>query len=124
MTAVLLLAVAGTGGLGAVTRFVLDAVLRLRFPSTLPIGTLVINLSGSLLLGVVTGLAASAVVPQELRAVVGTGFLGGYTTFSTTSVEVLRLVETGRRRAGLLVAAGQAAGGVLLAGLGLALTLR
>lgn len=62
----------------------------------LPIATMLINVSGSLALGVVAGLAISGDVGDSALAIVGTGFLGGYTTFSTTSVETVRLIQRGR----------------------------
>ena len=124
MTPWLLLAVSAAGGAGAMTRFVLDGMLRARVRSWLPIGTIAINLSGSLALGLVFGLAEAAVVPEAFRAVVGTGFLGGYTTFSAASVEVVRLVERGRGGAAAITAGGQLVAAVLLAGLGMALTSR
>jgi CrcB protein len=96
VSALLLAAVAVAGGLGAAARFALDGVVRSRFPGSLPVGTILINLSGSLLLGLLTGFVSAAVLPEALRAVAGTGFLGGYTTFSAASLETVRLAE-GRR---------------------------
>jgi CrcB protein len=94
----LFVAVAVAGGLGAVARFALDGVVRARMSgaSPFPIGTVVINVTGSFVLGVVTGLALAHAVPDELRLVVGTGFCGGYTTFSTASLETVRLVQERR----------------------------
>ncbi|MEP6651383.1 MAG: fluoride efflux transporter CrcB [Lapillicoccus sp.] len=116
--------VALAGGLGAVARFVLDGLVRTRVSATFPVGTVIVNVTGSLLLGLVTGLALAHTVPNEIRLVVGTGFLGGYTTFSTASFETVRLVE--RRRAGLalLNAVGTLVTTVVVAALGLWLGLR
>ena len=91
--------VALAGGVGAVARFVLDGLVQSRVASSFPVGTVVVNVTGSFLLGLVTGLTLAHVVPEDLRLVVGTGFCGGYTTFSTASFETVRLVE--RRRVGL-----------------------
>ena len=124
MTPGLLVGLALAGGVGAVTRFVLDGVIRGRTRSVLPLGTIAINLSGSLALGLVVGLVDATVVPEGFRAVVGTGFLGGYTTFSAASVEVLRLVEGRHRGAAALTGGGQLVASLLLAALGLALTAR
>ncbi len=99
MTPLVVLGVVVAGGLGAVARFVVDAVVRGRTSAAYPVGTAVINVTGSFVLGVVTGLVLAGVVPGGLRSVVGTGFLGGYTTFSTASFETVRLVEQGRVRA-------------------------
>lgn len=82
----LLIAVAG--GLGAATRLVVDALVRGRVPTTFPWATVLINVSGSFLLGVLVGLGAG----DRWLAVVGTGFLGGYTTFSTASFETAGLL--------------------------------
>lgn len=96
MTPVLFVAVALAGGLGACCRLVLDGIIRARSQGPLPWGTIVINLTGSFLLGVVTGLAAGQLVPGAARMIIGTGFLGGYTTFSTASVETVRLLQQRR----------------------------
>ncbi|MET0842918.1 MAG: CrcB family protein [Mycetocola sp.] len=95
MTPVLFLAVAFAGGAGAAARFMLDGVMQSRATSY-PLGTFVINISGSFLLGLVTGLGLSAALPPEAVTVVGSGFLGGYTTFSTASVESVRLIAARR----------------------------
>jgi CrcB protein len=110
----LLIAVAG--GLGAVARFMLDGFIRARVPSSYPVGTILINVSGSLLLGLVLGATAGRLLPETLQLVVGTGFLGGYTTFSTAAVETVVLAQRRRWAAavfnglGMLVLAAAAAG--------------
>ncbi|MGN6742768.1 MAG: fluoride efflux transporter FluC [Amnibacterium sp.] len=96
MTPGLLLLVALAGGLGATTRFVLDGAIRTRLRTALPVGTVLINCTGSLLLGLVVGLADRSVLPDALRVVAGTGFLGGYTTFSAASIETVALLRGGR----------------------------
>lgn len=93
LTAVLL---AVAGGVGASARLVLDGLIRSRFRTAFPLGTTVINVTGSLLLGVVTGLALAHGLPRPWHLILGTGFLGGYTTFSTASVETVRLLHAGR----------------------------
>jgi CrcB protein len=121
MTTFLLVSVAG--GLGAVLRFVLDAAVRARF-SRYPLGTLLINLSGSLLLGLLAGVALSDPGLERWHVVLGTGFLGGYTTFSTASFEAVTLLREGRPAAAAVHAGGMLLGSVALAGLGLWLGLR
>jgi fluoride exporter len=81
--------VALCGALGAVTRFRVDAAVSARVPSDFPFGTLVVNLTGSLALGVLVG----AAIPDRAALLAGTGFMGGYTTFSTWMVESERLGE-------------------------------
>ena len=91
------------GGLGAVARFLVDAVVGRRTRRTgLPLGTLAVNVTGSFLLGWLTGWWALHTGDPGYRIVLGTGFLGGYTTFSTASVEAVRLARAGTRlRAGV-----------------------
>jgi len=98
VTPLLFIAIALAGGLGAAARFVLDGVVRARTVSrtTFPVGTFVINATGSLLLGLVVGLTSAQLLPETLQAVVGAGFLGGYTTFSTASFETVRLLQERR----------------------------
>ena len=87
--------VALAGGLGAGVRFVLDGLITEHGGRSLPVATLVVNVLGSFLLGVVTGWT-----PHEghtlARAITGVGFLGGFTTFSTASVELVRLLQAER----------------------------
>lgn len=109
---------AAAGGLGAVCRFVLDGIVRLRVEAY-PLGTMIINLTGSFLLGLVVGLFSAGVLPAEWRLIIGTGFLGGYTTFSTASYEAIRLAQQGRWRAMSVHTLGMAVAAFVLAGLGL-----
>lgn len=75
MSFALVLALGVAGGLGAVARYVLDGVIRARVRGPVPVGTMAVNISGSLLLGLLTGLVLAAVLPPEWTLVVGTGFL-------------------------------------------------
>ncbi len=110
------------GGAGALARFVVDGTLRARIASRVPAGTVVINLTGSLLLGILTGLVLFHGAPATLTLVAGTGFCGGYTTFSTASFETVRLLQTGEYRAAGASLAVTVAGALAAAGAGLALT--
>lgn len=121
MTPLLLLGVALGGGLGATVRFVLDGLVRERTSGAAPWGTITINLSGSLLLGVVTGLAAALALPEPAHLVLGVGVLGGYTTFSTASFETIRMLQERRWVAGLLNGPGVLVAAICLAGLGIRL---
>lgn len=91
MTALAWFGLAVAGGAGAVLRLVVDGALS-RWGSGLPVGTLVVNLSGAFVLGVVDGL----VLPVHAALVVGTGLIGAYTTFSTWMFETQRLAEERR----------------------------
>lgn len=119
MTALLVVAVAAAGGAGAVARLVLDGLVRSWTRIPYPLGTTVINVTGSFLLGLVTGLALAHGLPPEWRAVLGTGFLGGYTTFSTASYETVRLAQQRRYRAALVNGVGMLLLALAAAGLGL-----
>ncbi len=103
------LALALAGGLGAIARVLVDGAVRGWAGSRFPYGTLLINITGSLLLGLVAGLALAHGLPAEVRTIVGVGFCGGYTTFSTASVETVRLAEQRR----YLAAVGNAVGTLL-----------
>ncbi|MCW2840705.1 MAG: chromosome condensation protein CrcB [Aeromicrobium sp.] len=112
---VLLMAIAG--GLGAGSRHWLDAWLRPRVSDRLPWPTLLINVTGSFMLGLLVGLGTDS----TWLTITGTGFLGGYTTFSTASVETVQLALAGRHTAAavnaltmLVVSVAAAACGYLL----------
>ncbi len=115
------LLVALAGGLGAVARFALDSLITARWPAPLPVGTVVINVSGSLLLGLLTGWAVNS-DGGDVAAVLGIGFLGGYTTFSTASVEAARLVRSGRSVGAALHAVAMVVLGLAAALIGLWMT--
>ena len=114
----LFLTVSLCGGVGACLRFVLDALIKLWLPSSLPWGTILINISGSFALGLLTGLFAGGLLPEPWLVAAGTGLLGGYTTFSTASFETIRLLQAGQLAASLVNAAGTLLATVLAALLG------
>jgi CrcB protein len=97
MTVALVVGVGLLGGLGAIGRFLLDGAVASRLGRAFPFGTLAVNLSGALLLGVLHG---AAVGGDSLR-LAGTGLIGAFTTFSTWMFESHRLGEDGRLRTGL-----------------------
>lgn len=109
-------------GVGAVLRYLVDQVVQHRTRGEFPYGTLLINTSGSLLLGVITGLALHHGLPETPTLVIGAGFAGGYTTLSTWAWETVALAETGALlQAGLNILGSFAAGlAAAAAGLGLA----
>jgi CrcB protein len=80
------------GGVGAVSRFLVDRAVSARHTRGFPFGTLAVNLSGALLLGFFGGLALS----PHLALLAGTAFVGSYTTFSTWMLETQRLSEERR----------------------------
>ena len=90
-------AVAAGAALGGVSRYYLSLALTQRLGDAFPWGTLIINVTGSLLLGFLMRYAfASPAANAELRLLLTTGFCGGYTTFSTYSYETAMLLEDGQ----------------------------
>ncbi|MFW0792426.1 fluoride efflux transporter CrcB [Gordonia sp. CPCC 205515] len=117
----IVIAVMVAGALGALGRFIVDGLVKSRRASTFPAATLVINIGGSLLLGVIAGLVMFHAVPADVKAVVGTGFCGGYTTFSTASFETVRLAQQRRSWLALTYAMASVLGSVAACALGLVL---
>lgn len=111
-------------GLGAVARYELAGVVQARSGSTRPVGTAMVNVAGAFLLGVLVGADRGHPLPPDVLRILSTGFLGGFTTFSTWMVETLFELEEGGRsgmRAGLLNLAAMLAGGLIGVGAGLSL---
>ena len=119
MTALL---VAVAAALGAVSRYALDLAIQRRHRGVFPLGTMTINVLGSLILGIVTGLAAHHGLNARAAVVAGVGFCGGFTTFSTWTWETLALAEARASRLALLNVLGSLALGLAAAAAGLALT--
>jgi CrcB protein len=110
------------GAVGAPLRYVLDGAVEDRLRGRFPWGTFVVNVTGSLVLGVVTGLALEHGLGPVPRVALGTGFCGAYTTFSTYSYETHRLLEDGDVRRALGNALGSVVVGLAAAAAGLAVT--
>ena len=106
------------GALGAPLRYVLDLFVQSRHASVFPWGTYTVNVAGSLILGLVAGAVSAADGPGWVLTLVGTGFCGALTTFSTFGFETVRLVQEGYRRPAMVNAAGSVVVGVLAASLG------
>ncbi|GAA3347317.1 fluoride efflux transporter CrcB [Amorphoplanes nipponensis] len=112
------LLVALGAAVGAPLRYLTDRAIQARHDSVFPWGTLTVNVAGSLLLGFLTGLPAG----PAAAALLGTGFCGALTTYSTFSYETLRLVQDGARlyaalnvMVSVVAGLGAAATGLLLA---------
>lgn len=119
MSGLSMLAVFGGAGIGALLRWGLGSWLNPVFP-TVPLGTLAANLGGGLLVGLASAFFAHhGGVAPEWRLLLITGFLGGLTTFSTFSVEVVTLI--GRHEYGWALGAASAhlAGSLVLTGIGI-----
>lgn len=102
------------GGLGAVLRLVVDSAVKSRLGARFPYGTLVVNLSGAFLLGLVT----SAALPSPASLIVGTGMIGAYTTFSTWMLQTYELADGRELRYAAANIVIPAAGGLAAAALG------
>jgi fluoride exporter len=109
---VLLVAVGGAAG--AVLRHLVDRLARARPLGALPWGILAVNLLGALVLGLLTGAAAA----PPLAALLGTGFCGALTTYSTFAQQTVELTGNGRRRLAAGYALGSVAAGLALAAAG------
>ena len=121
MSPILLIGVALAGGFGAACRYVLDYAITQRGRHALPWGTWAVNVSGSLGLGLLVGLATRMSLPSDAMVIIGGGFLGAYTTFSTWMYESLRLFEQNAWRAAAMNLFGSVICGGLAAALGLAI---
>ena len=88
------------GAMGAISRF---AISHLPAFQNIPMGTFVVNIIGSLLLGLITGWTLNnPVITEEWRLALTTGFLGSFTTFSTFSVENARLIQQGQLKVAII----------------------
>lgn len=95
------------GGLGGGARYTVDTIVTGKhragkFAAGLPLGTLIVNVTACLLMGFLTGFVGGRGDWQEWQIILGGGFLGGYSTFSTASVEAAKL--WGKRRSGAALA--------------------
>lgn len=84
-----------------------------------PLGTVLVNVTGSFVLGLVTGLGGAGTIAVPMVTVLGTGMMGGYTTFSTASVETVQLLRSGKTRLAVLNGLGMLVVSVGAAALGL-----
>lgn len=121
-----LLVVAVGGGVGAAARFMVDGEIRARHNGGFPWGTFVVNVTGSFLIGLFSTLFFTLLrlgVPgdtaQLLQLALVVGLCGGYTTFSTSTVESVRLAQSGRMRLALANSLGTLMVTVAAAGLGM-----
>jgi fluoride exporter len=112
------LAVAGGAAIGAPCRYLLDRFVQARHEQRFPWGTLLINLLGSAVLGVLIGLSSGRGLPSAVFAAAGTGWCGAFTTYSTFGYETIQLARDGFGLRALANVIGSVAGGLTLATLG------
>ncbi|MEV4457055.1 fluoride efflux transporter CrcB [Microbispora sp. NPDC004025] len=109
------------GVVGAPARYLADRLVQRLHDSVFPWGTLSVNLAGSLVLGVLLGARDGVGLPADVVTLLGTGFCGALTTFSTFGFETVRLLEEGSVLEACLNALGSLVLGVLAAAAGFAL---
>jgi CrcB protein len=96
MRHVVLIAVGGS--LGCLARFGMSTMVHGFTGEVFPYGTLLVNVTGSFLIGVLAEVFDAALIPSPWRSLVTIGFIGGYTTFSTYTLETLNLLRDGELR--------------------------
>jgi CrcB protein len=110
------------GGAGSLTRYLIGTAIAERIGGRFPVGTLVVNVTGSFLIGFLMTLFIERLQPHpNWRLLLVTGFLGGYTTFSTFEYETFRAVQEGGKWIGLLNVLGSVALGYVAVWVGTAL---
>jgi fluoride exporter len=119
------LVVLAGAGLGGLARYVAASWIMLKYGGRFPLGTLIINVSGSFLIGVLMTLLTERLNPHpNWRLFLVVGVLGGYTTFSSFEYEIYQSVRDGARWMGMLYLTGSVALGYLGVWLGALLTAR
>ncbi|MEC0259902.1 fluoride efflux transporter CrcB [Paenibacillus lautus] len=109
----------GIGGIfGAISRFLLGKWITSKAVSRFPVGTWLINISGSFLLGLLAALHGNLIVPDWTWLLLGTGFLGAYTTFSTFGYETIQLLQKKEMGSAVMYVSSSVVLGVLFAWLG------
>ncbi len=117
----IVLGIALAGALGAPARFLVERAISRAHRSRFPWGTFVVNVGGSFALGLLAGAVLAQGFSKDTQTVLGTGFLGAYTTLSTFAYEIVRRAEEGHRTVALTYALGSLVAGVAAAAAGLAL---
>ena len=118
----LILIVAAGSGLGGVLRYAMQSFVYRLYPSVFPLGTFLVNIIGCFLIGVFFALAQKGnILSPEVRLFLVTGICGGFTTFSTFSMDNIALIRSGELFYFFLYATGSVIIGLLATYLGLAL---
>src|SRR5579884_2441385 len=109
------------GALGALSRYLLGRFIAERVTSQFPLGTLIINVSGAFVIGLLFALAGNKVINPALQLVLATGYLGGFTTFSTMNWEGVQMARGGNIGVGFIYLGESLLLGLLAAMAGMAL---
>ena len=107
------------GAVGALSRYLLGRYIAERAGAQFPFGTLLINVTGAFVIGLLFALTSHKLLNAATQLILATGFLGGYTTFSTMNWEGVQLARGGSTRMSMLYFGGSFALGLLAASLGL-----
>lgn len=118
---VLVVIISFAGAFGALSRYLLGRFIAERARTQFPLGTFVINISGAFVIGLLFALVAHKHMSPAVQLTLATGFLGGYTTFSTMSWESMQLVRGGSTPLSLLYLGGSMLLGLMAAALGILL---
>ena len=121
MSIVVWLAFLAAAAIGAPARYLVDGLVQDHTDGAFPWGTFVVNVSGCLVLGTITGLALYHGLDTDIRTVLGAGGMGAYTTFSTFTFETVRLAEEGAVNEAVRNVAANSIVGLAAAAAGLAL---
>ncbi len=118
---VLTIFVGAAGAVGALARYLLGRFIAERVTSQFPLGTFIINISGAFVIGLLSALLSHKLISPVAQLTLATGFLGGYTTFSTMNWEGTQLARSGSLLVSMLYLGGSLLCGLAAAALGLAL---
>lgn len=109
-----MIAAVGIGSfLGGILRYLLSQLIQSKVLSTFPFGTLTVNIIGCFLIGIAFGFSERSLFPAEWRLFIVTGFLGGFTTFSSFSNETVALIRDGQSWHALSYVAGSVIVGLI-----------
>lgn len=109
------------GAFGAISRYLMGLMVAQRTRFRFPLGTFLINILGAFLIGLIASLTTQKILLSNTQAILATGFLGGFTTFSTMNWEGISLLRVGRTRLSFFYLFGSVIVGLVAVGLGLLL---
>ena len=81
--------------LGGAARFLTQELVQKNYPTSIPLGTLAVNIIGSFIIGIIYALAEKMKISAEIRILIASGFCGGFTTFSSFAFENIKLMQDG-----------------------------